>query len=198
MKLTLLFTQLREGKCQLHHLLFYIALWNKQHGHIHTSINIGLVFMTTACLSKVIHINLWIQKLYHRLTHCIYVWVCRGDQTHNNQITANKTLDKVNFWHLISLDLNSLAPGKFELNFRDVIFKQIVLIDDWGISSEIAPTWKPQDRNDDKSTLVQVMAWCHQAKSHYLSQCWPSSLSPYGVTRPQWVILMWCWSDMTS
>ena len=26
------------------------------------------------------------------------------------------------------------------------------------------------------------MAWCH-----YLSQCWPRSLSPYGVTSPQWV-----------
>ena len=37
----------------------------------------------------------------------------------------------------------------------------------------------------DKSTLVQVMAWCRQATSHYLSQCWPRSLSPYGVTRPQ-------------
>ena len=43
------------------------------------------------------------------------------------------------------------------------------------------------DLNDEKSTLVQVMAWCHQATSHYLSQCWPRSLSPYGVTRPQWV-----------
>ena len=31
------------------------------------------------------------------------------------------------------------------------------------------------------------MAWCHQATSHYLSQCWPRSLSRYGVTRPQWV-----------
>ena len=41
--------------------------------------------------------------------------------------------------------------------------------------------------NKDKSTLVQVMAWCRQATSHYLSQCWPRSLSPYGVTRPQWV-----------
>ena len=26
---------------------------------------------------------------------------------------------------------------------------------------------------DDKSTLVQVMAWCHQAANHYLSQCGP-------------------------
>ena len=31
------------------------------------------------------------------------------------------------------------------------------------------------------------MAWCRQATSHYLNQCWPRSLPPYGVTRPQWV-----------
>ena len=31
------------------------------------------------------------------------------------------------------------------------------------------------------------MAWCRQSTSHYLSQCRPRSLSPYGVTRPQWV-----------
>ena len=43
------------------------------------------------------------------------------------------------------------------------------------------------DFTDDRSTLVQVMAWCRQTTSHYLSQCWPRSLSPYGVTRPQWV-----------
>ena len=45
----------------------------------------------------------------------------------------------------------------------------------------------PQDFTEDKSTLVQVMAWCRQATSHYLSQCWPRSMSPNGVTRPQWV-----------
>ena len=72
-------------------------------------------------------------------------------------------------------------------NFSHEIFKQILVIGDWGISCEIALTWKPQDLTDDKSTLVKVMAWCRQATSHYLSQCWPSSLSPYGVTRPQWV-----------
>ena len=83
--------------------------------------------------------------------------------------------------------INSLAPGKFEWNFRHVIFKQILVIDDWCFSCEIALTWKPQDLAYDKSTLVQVMAWCHQATSHYLSQCWPSSLSPYVITRPQWV-----------
>ena len=43
------------------------------------------------------------------------------------------------------------------------------------------------DLTEDKSTLVQVMAWCRQTTSHYLSQCWPRSVSPYGVIRPQWV-----------
>ena len=48
------------------------------------------------------------------------------------------------------------------------------------------------DFTDGKSTLVQVMAWCRQATSHYLSQCWLRSLSPYGVIRPQWA---W-WENM--
>ena len=29
------------------------------------------------------------------------------------------------------------------------------------------------------------MAWCRQATSHYLRQCWPRSMSPNGVIRPQ-------------
>ena len=37
-----------------------------------------------------------------------------------------------------------------------------------------------------QSTLAQVMAWCHQASSHYLTQCWPRSMTPYGDTWP------WC------
>ena len=44
------------------------------------------------------------------------------------------------------------------------------------------------DVNDEKSTLDQVMAWCRQATSNYLSQCWPRPLLPYDVIRPQWVI----------
>ena len=61
------------------------------------------------------------------------------------------------------------------------------MIDGWGISCEIAIIWMSLGCTDDQSTLVQVMAWCRQATSHYLSQCWPRSLSPYGATRPQWV-----------
>ena len=45
----------------------------------------------------------------------------------------------------------------------------------------------PQNASDDKSILVQVMAWCRKAPNHYLSQCWPRSMSPWGITRPQQV-----------
>ena len=38
---------------------------------------------------------------------------------------------------------------------------------------------------NEKSTLVQVMAWCHQATSRWLSQCWPRTISPYAIARPQ-------------
>ena len=37
-----------------------------------------------------------------------------------------------------------------------------------------------------KSTMVQVMAWCCKATSHNLSQCWPMSVSTYGISSPQW------------
>ena len=83
--------------------------------------------------------------------------------------------------------INSLTTGKFWWNFRYLIFQKISVIDGWGISCELALRWMSLDLTDDKSTLVQVMAWCHQATSHYLNQCWPRSLLPYGVTRPQWV-----------
>ena len=78
-------------------------------------------------------------------------------------------------------------PGRFEWDFRSLIFNLTLMISGWGVSCEIVLLWMPLHLIDDKSTLVQVMAWCRQATSHYLSQCWPRSRSPYGVTRPQWV-----------
>ena len=43
------------------------------------------------------------------------------------------------------------------------------------------------DLTDNESTSVWVLAWYRQATCHYLSPYWPWSMSPYGVTRPQWV-----------
>ena len=85
--------------------------------------------------------------------------------------------------------LNSLAPGKFEWNFRYLIIQTILVIDGRVISCELALRWMSLDVTDGRSALVQVMAWCLTAPSHYLSQCWPRSLSPCGVTRPQWILI---------
>ena len=81
---------------------------------------------------------------------------------------------------------------KFEWNFIYYIFQIISVINGWGIPCELALRWTSLDLTDDKSTLVQVMAWCRQATSYYLSKWWPRSLPPYGITRPQWVKLTIC------
>ena len=79
-----------------------------------------------------------------------------------------------------------LDPGRFERNLILLNFKLILGILGWGIRSEIVLRWLSLDLTD-KSTLVQVMACCLTATSHYQSQCWPRSMSPYVVTRPQWI-----------
>ena len=58
-----------------------------------------------------------------------------------------------------------------------VVFNFILAIDGCDISHEISSRWMSLDITDDKSKLVQVMAWCRQATNHYLSQCWFRSLS---------------------
>ena len=46
-----------------------------------------------------------------------------------------------------------------------------------------------------RSTLVKVMAWCRQAISNYLSQCWSRSVSPYGHSELTTCII---WLPMAS
>ena len=82
---------------------------------------------------------------------------------------------------------------------QPTLMPDLVLVNDgWGISYEIALRWMPLDLTDDKLTLVQVMAWCRQATSYYLSKCWPRFVSPNGVTKPQYtctvhkVLTHWC------
>ena len=75
------------------------------------------------------------------------------------------------YFHLLS---HCPLRGLNEILDKYVIFKLISVINGRGISYEIALTrWMPLDLTDNKSTLVQVMAWCRQATSHYLSQYWP-------------------------
>ena len=43
-----------------------------------------------------------------------------------------------------------------------VIFKWVVVINSMSISNAIVFRWMVNDPTDDKSTLLQVMAWCCQ------------------------------------
>ena len=93
-------------------------------------------------------------------------------------------------WHRI----NSPSPGRSEWNLSSVIFKLIWVIDGWGISCEIAITWMSLHLTDDKSTLVQVMAWCCRASSHYLTKCWPRSMESLGHNELRWTPKFWFWT----
>ena len=126
---------------------------------------------------------LWRRKTrrqrWHRwvLGTCTCVWLEYNNhwsKTEGSDCNSNKSI-------------NSLSPGRFQFNFRKVNFKLTLVNGGIGVSYEIVLRWMPQYFTDDKSTLVQVMAWCRQATSHYLSQYRPKSMSPNGVTRPQWV-----------
>ena len=83
--------------------------------------------------------------------------------------------------------VNILVPGRSGWDFQNAIFNLVLVIGIFRSSYDDALRWMAQDLADDRSTLVQVMAWCHQATSHYLGQCWSWPLSPFVVTRPQWV-----------
>ena len=74
------------------------------------------------------------------------------------------------FWNGGPVPILNLWPLGNWMKFRYVIFKQILVVDGWGIASG--------------NGLV--------SSGYYLIQCWllvanVDSLSPYGVVRPQWV-----------
>ena len=93
----------------------------------------------------------------------------------------------------IQLLIHAIISTHWPLGDLDGILKMhFSVLLHWLISSNLLMIMSSDECHrtlliNDKSTLVQVMAWCRQATSHYLNQCWPRSPTPYGVTRPQWV-----------
>ena len=65
----------------------------------------------------------------------------------------------------------------FQTHFSDLISHVFVM--------KLPFRGMPEAILDDKSTLVQVMTWCSQATTHYLSQSWPKSILPHGIIKPQ-------------
>ena len=56
------------------------------------------------------------------------------------------------------------------------VFRLLVITNpiEWDTNSTLIPKW------------IWIMAWCCQAISHFLNQCWLSSITQYAITRPQW------------
>ena len=141
------------------------------------------------------HVDPYLKKNIHFITW--HVFYEQSEQTHFVNPLTEYTIKEIYIvFHSCLRDerFNSWAPGQFKWNNKHMIFKQILVIDRWGISCEIALIYMSPDFTDDQSTLVQVMAWCRQATSHYLNQCWPRSPTTYGVTRPQLVKLSIQWT----
>ena len=90
-------------------------------------------------------------------------------------------------YHCI-LKFNSLSPGKYGKNLKREKLKFIIQNSSLNTPCELAHWWMLWNVFNEMSTLVQVMAWCRQAPHHCLRQCWPRSLSSYGVTRIHWVL----------
>ena len=59
----------------------------------------------------------------------------------------------------------SMVTGRLSRNLKLVMFKLIARIE-----------------------ILSISWWFFPGESHHLSQCWPTPLSPYGVTGPQWVL----------
>ena len=117
-------------------------------------------------------------------------WKYQPSRSDNGILRANYTVQ----WHKCCRGTrSSLAPGRCGRNFNIILFKLISWTDISCAACKIVERWIPQNSTDDESTLVQVMAWCHQATNHYLSQCWSRTMSPYGITMPQWAKKMTWW-----
>ena len=74
--------------------------------------------------------------------------------------------------------LTHLPPGGVAVSFKAWW---------WFLTCETALRHVPQVPIDGKSTLVAVVAWCHHATRHYLSQYWWRPMTTHGITRPQWI-----------
>ena len=84
------------------------------------------------------------------------------------------------YW-IHSLYFKSLNPVRSG-SYWESILKPIIESNKLGTRRKIACWWIEENLTNDKSALVQVMAWCHQATSQCLKQCLPRCLPPYWVT----------------
>ena len=141
-------------------------------GVMKSEITSNLTVCSTACyiineeIIKSLHYWPFVKGIHWWLVGSPLMTLTGGFPTHDPDPSIYKT----------SLGQNEFMHQWYE-SLKDflmkIIFKLILVIDSWGISYDIALRWFSLDLTDDKSKLVQVMAWCCQAASRHLSRCWP-------------------------
>ena len=89
---------------------------------------------------------------------------------------------------MFKLLLTHLSSKQYGHNFAD-IFKCILMNENWCILIQISLKFVPKDPIDNKSVMVQVMAWHRTGDKPLLNQCWPSSLTHICGTRGD--VLTW-------
>ena len=135
--------------------------WKRANVETKLTLNIVHEKMITSNNIYIQYVQYWFDYMVHIVWHLLakYVWHVRY---------ISQTLD---FILKCATVLEFLTAGqdwkwKFELqNAAEIMPSKI----------ELKLSTFTTEPIGDKSTLVQVMAWCHQASSHYLSQCWLSS-----------------------
>ena len=75
--------------------------------------------------------------------------------------------------------INSMSPGRCITFFENIISNDHFL---WTYLVHLLWNWTGIDANNLQSTLVQVMAWCHQATSHYRSPCFDKYICYHTVS----------------
>ena len=130
-------------------------------------------------------------KPYQCILKSYYRDFSRGHRVYINSLDpfrCDSNLKSVNSEHMIGI--NSLAPGNFELNFRHVIFTDC---SDWWLRHLLWNCFDMSlDFTDDQSTLVQVMAWCRQATSHYLNGLRWMPQNPFDERSTLVQVMAWC------
>ena len=82
--------------------------------------------------------------------------------------------------------LNHPLWTKFR-RFADDSFICIFVTEKFCILIKISLKFVPKDPIENNPAPVQIMAWQQISASHYLNQCWPSSLTHICGTRGRWI-----------
>ena len=140
-------------------------------------------FLRHVCVTRPQWVN---HKSYHLVLRSLQVqwWLKLGSKMESLCF---------NLGNFAQEQLNSLARGRCESIFRSTWYIYIYAVTNFSLSLMAGwilwnrPIWMLLDLIYNKSTSPYEMVWCRHPTNHYLSQCWPRSMSLYAVTTPQWV-----------